>query len=394
MKQNQHNRRTVMRAVAGLAMSALIPLGVAQAADPIKVGMMLPATGTYAKLGTAIDNAFKLYVEEQGGTLAGRSIEYHAVDDESDPAKATENANRLVVRDGVDVLVGTVHSGVALAMARVAKQRDTLFLVPNAGADDLTRAQCSSNLFRTSFTNWQPAYAMGKAAVGMGHKTAVTLTWKYAAGLEAVEGFKQAFEEGGGKVTKELTTPFPGVEFQSFLTEIAALKPDAVYVFFAGGGAAKFAKDYAAAGLKDSVPLYSSGFLTDGTLGAMGGAGEGLITALHYADGLDNPKDKAFRAAYQAKYGMAPDVYAVQGYDAAQLLHAGLKAVNGDMSKKAEMRAAMRGATIESPRGNFTLSAAQNPIQDFYLRKASGEENPSTGIAAKALADPGTGCKM
>lgn len=318
MNQNRQQRRTLMQAVVGLAMGALIPLGAAQAADPVKVGMMLPATGTFAALGTAIDNAFKLYVEEQGGKLAGREIQYFAVDDESDPAKATENANRLVTRDRVDVLVGTVHSGVALAMARVARGRDTLFIVPNAGADDLTGQLCAPNLFRTSFSNWQPAYAMGKATAGMGHKTAVTLTWNYAAGQEAVKGFKQAFEEAGGKVVKELATPFPNVEFQPFLTEIAAIKPDAVYVFFAGGGAVKFVKDYVAAGLKDSVPLYSSGFLTDGTLAAMGGAGEGLVTALHYADGLDNAKDKAFRAAYQAKYGMAPDVYAVQGYDAAQ----------------------------------------------------------------------------
>ncbi|HRQ46468.1 MAG TPA: ABC transporter substrate-binding protein, partial [Rhodocyclaceae bacterium] len=99
-----------MRAMVGLAMGALIPLGAVQAADPIKVGMMLPATGTFAALGTAIDNAFKLYVEEQGGKLAGRDIQYFFVDDESDPAKATENANRLVSRDRVDVLVGTVHS--------------------------------------------------------------------------------------------------------------------------------------------------------------------------------------------------------------------------------------------------------------------------------------------
>lgn len=394
MKQNRQHRRTLMRAMVGLAMGALIPLGTAQAADPIKVGMMLPATGTFAALGTAIDNAFKLYVEEQGGKLAGLDIQYSFVDDESDPAKATENANRLVSRDRVDVLVGTVHSGVALAMARVARQRDTLFIVPNAGADDLTGQLCAPNLFRTSFTNWQPAYGMGKATAEMGHKTAVTLTWNYAAGQEAVKGFKQAFEEGGGKVVREMSTPFPNVEFQAFLTEIASIKPDAVYVFFAGGGAAKFVRDYAAAGLKDSIPLYSSGFLTDGTLEAMGGAGEGLITALHYADGLDNAKDKAFRAAYQAKYGMPPDVYAVQGYDAAQLLHAGLEAVGGDMSKKAEMRAAMRGATIESPRGTFTLSGAHNPVQDIYLRKAEGNLNPVTGIAAAKLADPATGCNM
>lgn len=387
-------RRTLMKTMLALAAGAMIPLGSVQAADPIKVGMMLPATGTFAALGTAIDNAFKLYVEEQGGKLAGRDIQYFFVDDESDPAKATENANRLVVRDRVDVLVGTVHSGVALAMARVARQRDTLFIVPNAGADDLTGSLCAPNLFRTSFTNWQPAYGMGKATADMGHKTAVTLTWNYAAGQEAVRGFKQAFEEAGGKVVREMALPFPNVEFQAYLTEIASLRPDAVYVFFAGAGAAKFVRDYAAAGLKDSIPLYSSGFLTDGTLEAMGGAGEGLITALHYADGLDNPVDKAFREKYQAKYGILPDVYAVQGYDAAQLLHVGLKAVDGDMSKKAEMRAAMRAATIESPRGTFTLSAAGNPIQDIYLRRAEGNLNLVTGIAVEKLEDPATGCNL
>lgn len=394
MKQKQQGRRNLICGIVGLVAGALIPLGAAQAADPVKVGLMLPATGTFAALGTAITNGFKQYVDEQGGTLAGREIQYFAVDDESDPSKATENANRLVVRDRVDVLVGTVHSGVALAMARVARQRDTTFIVPNAGADDLTGSLCAANMFRSSFSNWQPAYAMGKAAIERGHKRAVTLTWNYAAGQEAVKGFSQAFAEGGGEVVREMALPFPNVEFQPFLTEIASLRPDAVYVFFAGGGATKFVTDYVAAGLKDSIPLYSSGFLTDGTLAAMGGAGEGLITALHYADGLDNPRDTAFREGYISRYDMVPDVYAVQGYDAAQLLHAGLEAVGGDVSKKAEMRAAMRAATIESPRGTFTLSAAGNPIQDIYLREAKGVENLVIGIAAPSLADPATGCNM
>ncbi len=394
MRKDLQARRAFVRTMVAVAMASLVPLGAAQAADPVKVGLMLPATGTFAALGTAISNAFRLYVEEQGGTLAGREIQYATVDDESDPAKATENANRLVVRDRVDVLVGTVHSGVALAMARVARQRDTLFIVPNAGAGDLTGSLCAPNLFRTSFTNWQPAYAMGQAALERGAKSAVTLTWNYAAGQEAVKGFAQAFEAGGGKVVRELALPFPNVEFQAYLTEIASLKPDAVYVFFAGAGAAKFVRDYAAAGLKDSIPLYSSGFLTDGTLEAMGGAGEGLITALHYADGLDNARDQAFREKYQAKYGIAPDVYAVQGYDAAQLLHVGLEAVGGDVRKKAEMRAAMRAATIDSPRGAFTLSAAHNPVQDIYLRRAEGNQNLVIGIAAEKLADPAEGCNM
>ncbi|MCK9258952.1 MAG: ABC transporter substrate-binding protein [Azoarcus sp.] len=394
---NKEHGRTAVRSIVGLvgvAVGAMLPLAAAHAAEKVKVGLMLPYTGTYAALGTAITNGFKQYVAEQGGMLAGREVEYFVVDDESNPAKATENANKLVKRDEVDVLVGTVHSGVALAMAKVARDSKTLMIIPNAGADELTGPLCAPNVFRTSFTNWQPAYAMGKVAAERGHKTAVTLTWKYAAGEQAVNGFADAFKGAGGKVLKQLTLPFPGVEFQPYLTEIASLKPDAVYVFFAGGGAVKFVKDYDAAGLKSSIPLYSSGFLTDGTLGAMGGAGEGLLTALQYADGLDVAKDKDFRSAYAASYKMQPDVYAVQGYDAAQLLKSGLDAVKTGKLEQGAMIKAMESATIDSPRGAFTLSKAHNPVQDIYLRKAEGEENKVVGVAAGKLADPARGCRM
>ncbi|QDF98451.1 ABC transporter permease [Azoarcus sp. DD4] len=392
-KQQQNKAARMVVALAGLSLATLLPLG-AHAAEKIKVGLMLPYTGTYAALGTAITNGFKQYVAEQGGTLAGREVEYFVVDDESDPAKATENANKLVKRDEVDVLVGTVHSGVALAMAKVARDTKTLMIIPNAGADELTGPLCAPNIFRSSFSNWQPGYAMGKVAAEKGHKTAVTLTWKYAAGEEATNGFAKAFEAGGGKVVKQLTLPFPNVEFQALLTEIASLKPEAVYVFFAGGGAVKFVKDYDAAGLKKSIPLYSSGFLTDGTLEAMGGAGEGLLTALHYADGLEVPKDKAFRTAYAMTYKMQPDVYAVQGYDAAQMLKSGLDAVKGGKLDQAAIIKAIGSATVDSPRGAFTLSSAHNPIQDIYLRKAEGKDNKLVGVAVKKLADPARGCRM
>ncbi len=109
---------------------------------------------------------------------------------------------------------------------------------------------------------------MGQVLGERGLKKVVTLTWKYAAGEQSVKGFKEAFEAKGGKVVKELNLPFPNVEFQALITEVASLKPDAVFVFFAGGGAVKFVKDWAAAGLKDKIPLYGSGFLTDGTLEA------------------------------------------------------------------------------------------------------------------------------
>jgi branched-chain amino acid transport system substrate-binding protein len=281
-----------------------------------------------------------------------------------------------------------------MAMARAAKDSGTLLIVPNAGADAVTGPMCAPNIFRSSFSNWQPGYAMGEVMAKKGYKNVVTIAWKYAAGDESVRGFKEAFEKGGGKVTKELGLPFPNVEFQALLTEIAATKPDAVYTFFAGGGAVKFVKDYAAAGLKKSIPLYGAGFLTDGTLEAQGADAEGLMTTLHYADGIDTPRDKAFRLAYAKTFKLQPDVYAVQGYDAAQMLAIGLKAVKGDLTKKAEFADALRKAKIDSPRGTFTLSKAHNPVQDVYLRRVVGRENRLEAVASKQLTDPGRGCRM
>jgi branched-chain amino acid transport system substrate-binding protein len=383
--------KMMVSCAAALAFGA----GSALAADaPIKVGLMLPATGTYAALGTMIENGFKLYVQEQGGKLAGREVQYFKVDDESEPSKATDNVNKLIKRDNVDVLVGTVHSGVALAMAKAAKDSGTLLIVPNAGADAITGAMCAPNIVRSSFTNWQPGYSTGVVAAQKGYKRAMTITWNYAAGSETVKGFTEAFEKGGGKVVKDLSLPFPNVEFQALLTEIAAQKPDVVFAFFAGGGAVKFVKDYAAAGLTKTVPLFGSGFLTDGTLEAQGAAAQGLFTTLHYADNLDTPRNNAFRKSFALTYKANADVYAVQGYDAAQLLGAGLKAVNGDITKRDALSAAMRKTVVDSPRGKFQLSPAGNPVQDMYLREVKGVNNEYRSVAAKALADPARGCRL
>jgi branched-chain amino acid transport system substrate-binding protein len=229
--------RLAWPAVAGALLAAASIGATAQTSGPIKIGLMLPYSGTYAALGTAIENGFKLYVQEQGGKLGGREVQYFKVDDESEPAKATDNVNKLIKRDNVDVLVGTVHSGVALAMAKAAKDNNTLLVIPNAGADAITGPMCGPNIVRSSFSNWQPGYAMGVVAGQKGVKRAMTITWAYAAGAESTKGFTEGLEKGGGKVIKDLNLPFPNVEFQALLTEIAAQKPDAVYAFFAGGGA-------------------------------------------------------------------------------------------------------------------------------------------------------------
>ena len=382
-------------AIIGSASTALLLPQIARAqSNKIRVGLMLPYTGTFAQLGVAIENGFRMAIAEQGGKLGGREIEYFKVDDESEPSKGIENASKLVQRDKVDVLVGTVHSGVQMGIHKVARDSGVLSLIPNAGVHAATRSQCAPNVFRTSFSNSQPTRALGQAMVAKGHKKAVWITWKYAAGEEAFEGFKEGYIAAGGTIVKELGLPFPNVEFQALLTEIASIKPDAVACFFAGGGAAKFMRDYAAAGLKDKIPLYGSGFLTEGVLEAAGAAAEGVMTTLHYSDSLNTPRNQAFRLAYAKMFRLQPDVYAVQGYDTGLLLVQGANAVKGDLASKAALYKALESATIDSPRGKWTMSKSHNPVQDIYLRVVENKENKVLGVAAKALADSGAGCKM
>jgi branched-chain amino acid transport system substrate-binding protein len=391
-------RRIVLKRGAAFVGAAstglLLPQIVRAQSNKARIGFMLPYTGTYAQLGVAIENGVRMALEEQGGKLGGREVEFYKVDDESNPAKGIENATRLVQRDKVDVLIGTVHSGVQMGIHKVARETGVLNLIPNAGVHVATRAQCAPNVFRTSFTNSQPTLALGKVMVERGHKKAVWITWNYAAGDEAFEGFEKSFTEAGGTIVKKLGLPFPNVEFQALLTEIAALKPDAVACFFAGGGAAKFMADYAAAGLNKTIQLYGSGFLTEGVLDAAGDAANGVLTTMHYGDSLNTPRDNQFRLDYAKMFKMQPDVYAVQGYDTGLLLIHGANAVKGDLANKKDLYAAMEGAVIDSPRGQWTMSKAHNPIQDMYLRRVEDRQNKVIGIAAKAVADPATGCRM
>ena len=391
-------RRLVLSRSAALVGAAstglLLPSIVRAQSNKVRVGFMLPYTGTYAQLGMAIENGVRLAIDQQGGKLGGREIEWFKVDDESEPSKGVENASKLVQRDKVDVLIGTVHSGVQMGIQKVARESGVLTLIPNAGVLAATRALCAPNVFRASYTNSQPTLALGKAMMDRGHKKAVWISWKYAAGDEALEGFKQSYTAAGGTIVKELGLPFPNVEFQALLTEIAALKPDAVACFFAGGGAAKFIKDYAAAGLKDKIPLYGSGFLTEGILDVAGPAAEGIITTMHYADSLDTPRNRQFRLDFAKAFRSQPDVYAVQGYDTGLLLVQGANAVKGDLTAKPALYKAMENVTIDSPRGKWTMSKAHNPVQDIYLRKVEKGENKVIGVAAKALSDSGAGCRM
>jgi branched-chain amino acid transport system substrate-binding protein len=118
------------------------------------------------------------------------------------------------------------------------------------------------------------------------------------------------------------------------------------------------------------------------------------MTTMHYADSLDTPRNKQFRTAYATQFKMQPDVYAVQGYDTGLLLSQGMAAVKGDIGNKQALYKSLETQTIDSPRGKWTMSKSHNPIQDMYLRRVENKDNKVIGIAAKALADSGAGCKL
>ena len=391
------SRRTLLGVTGAAAAAALLPRRARAAGGAkLRVGLLLPYSGTYAALGHNITDGMKLAAHEHGDKLGGREIEWVAVDDESDPAKAPANVNKLVTGEKVDILTGPVHSGVAMAMMQIVREEQTLTLVTNAGAQAITGALCAPHVFRTSFSNWQTSYPCADVMLKAGHRKVALAFWNYSFGQESMAAFKEGFVKGGGTIVKEFAVPFPSTEFQANLSELATLKPDAVFVFFAGAGAAKFVKDYAAAGLRGKIPLYGSGFLTEGVLAAQGPAAEGIKTTLHYADALPTPANRKFREAFRKATSRDADVYAVAGYDTVNLLAAALGKVRGDTSASArkDLIAALETARIDSPRGPFRFSRAHNPVQDIYLREVKDGQQRVISVALKDAEDPAAGCAI
>ena len=312
---------------------------------------MLPYTGTYAALGTAIENGFRLYVQEQGGKLGGREIEYFKVDDESEPSKAVDNINKLIKRDNVDVVVGTVHSGVVMAMAKVAQGHEHAarsFPTPARAPSPARCARPTSSAARSPTGSRATRWARSPASSGA--KKVVTITWKYAAGDESVAGLQGRLRDVGrpGRQGADAAVPerrVPGAadrdrgdEARRRLRVLRRRRRRQVRQGLRGRGA------------QQDDPAVRPGLPHRRHARGAGRGRAGTARRRCTTPTASNiPKDKAFRADYAKAYKAEPDVYAVQGYDAAQLLGAGLAAVKGDVAKRDGMVAAMETARDRQP---------------------------------------------
>lgn len=363
--------------------------------EKIDVGMTLPYVGVFAALGTEIDQGFMLALEE-----AGMKDRFNIVreDTEASPPVGVAKTRKLVLEDEVDVLVGVVSSGVLAAIRDFVDGSQVPLIVSNAGNNEATGEACSPYITRVSFSNAQVSRPMGQWMYDQGIRTVYSMAPDYAAGRQFVGAFNEAFIAAGGEIVGEAFTPFGQTQdFGPYLTTAQAASPDAVFVFYAGSEAINFVKQYDSFGIKDTVPLYGTGFLTSQLyLDAEGPAAVGVITSLHYLPTLDTPENTAFVEAFkQVSGGRLPSEYAVQGYDTGRLL---VEAVKGGATDRASITDALKTISYTGPRGPLEIDpATNNVVQNIYIFDIVEEDGRLTQKlldTVEAVRDEPNGCAL
>lgn len=346
--------------------------------DVLKIGLVYTLSGPPAALGAQARDGFVLAAEKIGD-IGGMKTEIIVIDDEGKPDLAAEKARELVARDNVDFVVGPIFSNILMAMVQPVTSTGTILISTNAGTSTLAGEACNPNFFTTSYQNDQNHEVMGAYAEKMGYKNVFLMTPNYQAGKDSQAGFKHSYTGG---TAGEVYTELGQLDFSSELAQIAAFQPDAVFTFMPGGMGVNLVKQYSQAGLS-SIPFLSAFTVDETTLPATQDAAVGMLGGANWAPDMDNEANKTFVDAYIAKYNAVPGTYAMQAYDAAQLIDSAVKKVGGDLTDRDALRAAIHEADFDSPRGDFSFGSNNFPIQDFYLVEAVKREDGFYGTSIK-----------
>ena len=362
---------------------------VASAQDGLKVGIIGVMSGPQATLGQQVRDGFLLGVKHAGGKLGGLETTVTVQDDELKPDVAIGKVKQLIERDKVDFVVGPVFSNILMAILKPVTESKTFLISPNAGPSPVAGAGCSPYFFATSYQNDQPPEVLGKYAQDKGFKRVFAIAPNYQAGKDMVGGFKKQFK---GEVVDELYTPLGHLDFSAELAKLASAKPDAVFVFMPGGMGINLVKQYRQAGL-EKTPFLSVFTVDESTLPAQQDAAVGFYSGMTWAPNMDNAETRKFVADFEKDYGYVPGSYAMQAYDAAQLINGAVKGVGGKLGDKDALGAALKKADFKSPRGNFKFNTNGFPVQDFYLVKVAKRADGKfqTEIAEKVMTAQGDG---
>jgi branched-chain amino acid transport system substrate-binding protein len=381
-----------------LTTTALAVLALASASamaqdSTFKIGLVLPMTGQQASTGRQIEAAARLYMAQNGTTVAGRKIELVLKDDTSVPDVTKRLSQELIVNDKVNVLAGFGITPSAFATAPMATQSKTPMVVMAAATSSITEA--SPYIVRTSFTLAQASVAMGDWAPKNGIKKVVTLVSDYGPGIDAEKYFKDRLVFNGGQVIESLRVPLRGPDFAPFLQKVRDLKPDALFVFVPSGAGAAVMKQFLERGMdKAGIKLIGTGDITDDDqLNDMGDGAMGVVTSHHYSTAHPSAVNKKFVEAFEkANPGMRPNFMAVGGYDGMRVIYEALKATKGKGDGTA-LLAAMKGQIFESPRGPMFIDAqTRDVVQNIYLRKVDKMNGQLYNVefdVIKDVKDPG-----
>ncbi|WP_262265567.1 ABC transporter substrate-binding protein [Microvirga yunnanensis] len=360
-------RRTFISAASAAA--ALLALsGAASAQEPLKIGLILPMTGPFASTGRQIEAAAKLYMQQNGDTVAGKKIQLIVKDDTGTADVTKRLAQELIVQDKVTVLAGFGLTPLALATAPLATQAKVPEVVM-AAATSIIPEQ-SPYIVRSSFTAAQVTVPLAEWAAKEGLKRVVTIVSDYGPGIDVEKAFTETFTKAGGQV-ENLRVPLANPDFSPFLQKVADAKPDALLAFVPSGVGAQFMKQFVERGLdKSGIRFLAEGSVTDDDLlNNIGDVALGAVTAHHYSAAHDSPENKAFVEAFKkANNGMRPNFMAVGGYDGMHLIYEGLKKTSGQGGQA--LIDAMKGMSWTSPRGPVSIDPqTRDIVQNVYIRK-------------------------
>jgi branched-chain amino acid transport system substrate-binding protein len=357
-------RKTFLAAGAILALAT----GPAMAqGKPVKIGFISTFSGPTAAIGNDMRNSFELALDHLGRKMGNSPVEVIYEDDQQKPEVGKQKTDKLIESDKVDFIVGYIWSNVLLASLKSAVDAKTFLITSNAGPHQIAGEQCSPYVFSTSWQNDQTPQAMGHYMNTKGVKSVFLIGPNYAAGKDMLGGVAATFK--GTIVGQELTKWPDQLDFSAELSKARAAKPDGIFVFYPGAAGVQFLTQYAQSGLKGQIPLYTAFTIDEITLPRQGELALGVAGAQEWVNDLPNETNKKFVEDYRKKFTTpGPTFYGAQTYDAALLINSAVVAVNGDTSKKDEMRKEMEKANFKSVRGNFKYGPNHIPIQNFYLQ--------------------------
>ena len=351
--------------LAGATVLALASPAVA--GDIIKIGFVSTFSGPTAVIGNDMRNSFELALDHLGRKMGGKPVEVIYEDDGQKPDVGKQKTEKLVQSDHVDFIAGYIWSNVLLASLKTAVDSQTFLISANAGPSQLAGELCSPYVFSTSWQNDQTPQAMGLYMNQKGVKSVYLIGPNYAAGKDMLAGVKSTFK---GEVVGEEYTVWPTqLDFSAELTKARNSKAESIFVFYPGAAGVQFLNQYAQAGIKQQMPLYTAFTIDELSLPLQKDNALGVPGAQEWVNDLPNEQNTKFVADYHTKYpGLRPTYYGAQAYDAAQLINSAVVAVGGDTSKKDAMKAAMEKADFKSLRGSFKYGNNHIPIQNFYLQ--------------------------